>query len=95
MVESPHPEAEERLLQSNLGHNAFVLLIERNLFFEVIDHILVGVGIEDEVEKLPKVKIVLEDIKYLLFFWIFFILCSKETSKLVVVVVNIVLVFAA
>lgn len=95
MVKSPHPEAEERLLQADLCHNALVLLVERDFFLEVVDHIFVGVGIEDEVEELPEVEVVLPDTEDLLFFWVFLVLSSEEAGKLAVVVVDIVLVLTA
>lgn len=95
VVESPHPKAQERFFQAYLSHDAFVFLIERDFFLEVVDHILVGVGIEDEVEELPEVEVVLPDTENLLFLWVFLVLSSQETGKLVVVVVDIVLVLIA
>lgn len=95
VVEAPHPEAEEGFLQSYLSHSGFVLPIEGDLFFEVVDNIFVGVGIEDEVEELPEVEIVLQHAEYLLLLWVLLVLGSEETRKLVVVVVDIVLVLAA
>lgn len=95
MVKPPHSETEERFLKADLCHNALVLLVERDFFLEVVDHIFVGVGIEDEVEELPEVEVVLPDTEDLLFFWVFLVLSSEETGKLAVVVVDIVLVLIA
>lgn len=95
MVESPHPKAQERLFQAYLSHDAFIFLIERDFLLEVVDDIFVGVDIEDEVEEFPEVEVVLPDTENLLFFWVFLVLSSEETGKLVVVVVDIVLVLIA
>lgn len=95
MVESPHSVAQERFFEADLSHNAFVLLVEGNLFLEVVDDVFVGVGIKDEVEELPEVEVVLPNTENLLFFGVFLVLSSEETGEFVVVVVDIVLVLGA
>ena len=95
MVESPHPEAQKRFFEADLGHNGFVFLVEGDFFLEVIDDVFVGIGIKDEVEELPEVEVVLANTENLLFLRVFLVLGSEEAGEFVVVVVDIVLVLSA
>ena len=87
-IDSPHAERQERFIQSLLGHELFVFLIKSDLFFKETHHIFAVIDQHEEI--LPKMEIILPQIKYILLARIALVLWFQKCDKLRTVVVRIV-----
>lgn len=91
MIQPPHPKTQEGFLQTRCSHGLFVVLVEGNLFLEVIGYVFADAG----MEVLPEMEEVLGHIEQLLSLGVSLILEGEEVGELAAEVVWIILVLGA